>query len=49
MQGNDHLVVRAVLAGDKEAYGALVFEWTQTQSESGPTEEIQRTLINTLL
>jgi RNA polymerase sigma-70 factor, ECF subfamily len=24
MQGNDHSVVRAVLAGDKEAYGALV-------------------------
>jgi RNA polymerase sigma-70 factor (ECF subfamily) len=24
MQGNDHSIVRAVLAGDKEAYGALV-------------------------
>src|SRR5215469_11123030 len=24
MEGSDHLVVRAVLAGDKEAYGALV-------------------------
>src|SRR3569833_2939198 len=24
MQGNDHSVVRAVLAGDKEAYGTLV-------------------------
>lgn len=24
MQGSDHLIVRAVLAGDKEAYGALV-------------------------
>src|SRR6516165_3508823 len=24
MQGSDHSVVRAVLAGDKEAYGALV-------------------------
>src|ERR1700752_5267935 len=24
MQGSDHSIVRAVLAGDKEAYGALV-------------------------
>src|ERR1700749_4019011 len=24
MEGNDHSIVRAVLAGDKEAYGALV-------------------------
>ena len=30
MQGNEHSVVRAVLAGDKEAYGALVRAYSAT-------------------
>ena len=29
MEGNDHEIVRAVLAGDKDAYGALVARHSQ--------------------
>ncbi len=29
MEGNDHAIVRAVLAGDKDAYGALVARHSQ--------------------
>ena len=29
MEGNDHAIVRAVLAGDKDAYGALVAHHSQ--------------------